>query len=178
MPMLWKTVPMGLQSYRQTWGRLWNSWPEGHMWTPCVIMGQPCLHDALQMVLSQRNHKIEAFSSQRAQQPFTERVGLRTLRWGFHDSEPEILYAVIKLRREYAIAIMDEEVVAMGRWDRFAQLLERPRRCGMCGCIDMQEPAGRVFHHDKHVEEAKGRRDHHTEITRHDRLGMIARKGP
>ena len=34
-----------------------------------------------------------------------------------------------------------------------------------------------MFHHDKHVEQAKGGRDHHTEVTRDDRLGMMADKG-
>src|SRR5262249_52319488 len=34
-----------------------------------------------------------------------------------------------------------------------------------------------MFHDDEHVEEAKGRRDHDTEITRHDRLGMVPYKG-
>ena len=108
------------------------------MWTPLVIMGQPCLHDASQVILGQRNHTIEAFSSQRAQQPFTERVGLRTLGRGFHDPEPEVLYAAIELRREDAIAIMDEEAVAMVRWDRFAQLLQCPGGSGMRSHINMQ----------------------------------------
>ena len=34
-----------------------------------------------------------------------------------------------------------------------------------------------MFHEHKHVEEAKGRRDHDAEITGHDGPGMIADKG-
>ena len=37
---------------------------------------------------------------------------------------------------------------------------------------------GGVFHHHKDVEEMKGRRHHHTDITGDDRLGMVADKGP
>ena len=85
---------------------------------------------------------------------------------------------LVELRREDAIAIMEEEAIAMVRWDRFAQLLQCPGGRGMCRHIDMQDPACRVFHEHKHVEEAKGRRDHDTEVTGHDRLGMIAHKGP
>ena len=66
----------------------------------------------------------------------------------------------------------------MVRWDRFAQLLQRPWGRGMRRHIDMQDPAGGVFHDHKDVEEAKGRRDHHAEVARDDRLGMIAHKGP
>jgi len=43
--------------------------------------------------------------------------------------------------------------------------------------IGMQNAAGRMFHHDKHVEEAKGGCDDDAEVTRHDRLRMIADKG-
>ncbi len=42
----------------------------------------------------------------------------------------------------------------------------------------MQNPASRVFHDHKDVEEAKGRGDHHAEVTGDECLGMIADKGP
>ena len=141
-------------------------------------MRYPLREDAPQVVCRQGNQVIQAFSPQRAQQPLAERVRLGTLGWRFQDPESEVLYAAVKLRREDAIAIMDEEAIAMVRWDRFAQLLQCPGGCGMRGHIDMQNPACGVFHQHKHVEEAKGRRDHHTEVTGHDRLGMIAHKGP
>ena len=35
----------------------------------------------------------------------------------------------------------------------------------------------RMFHHDKDVEQAQGGRDDDAEVTRDDRLGMIAHKG-
>ena len=41
--------------------------------------------------------------------------------------------------------------------------------------VGMQDAARSMFHDDKHLEEAKGYRDHHTEITRHDRPGMYFR---
>jgi hypothetical protein len=47
----------------------------------------------------------------------------------------------------------------------------------MSGHIHMQNPAGRKFHDDEDVEEAKSRCDHHAEVARNNRLGMIPHKG-
>jgi hypothetical protein len=71
---------------------------------------------------------------------------------------------------------MDEEAVAMISRDGFAELLERPVGRGMGRHMAVEYAARGVLHHHKDVEKAKGRRDHHTEITRHDRLGMLAHK--
>jgi hypothetical protein len=86
-------------------------------------------------------------------------------------------YTLVERLGKDAVSIVDEEAIRVVRRYRFAQLLERPRRRGMCSCIDMQDPVGRVFHDDKHVKQAKGGRDYHTEVTRDDRLSMIADKG-
>ena len=129
------------------------------------------------MVFSQGNQKVQAFPPQRADEPLAERIGLRTLRRRFEHPESQVAYALVELLREDAVAVMDEEAVGMVRWNRFAQLLQRPRGRGMRRHIGMEDAAGGMFHDHKHVEEAKGRRDHDTEVTRHDRLGMIAHKG-
>ena len=175
---LGEPVPVYLQRNGQAYRQPWDAWSQRHMRTSCIVMVHPRVQDTSQVVLSERNHKVYAFAPQCAQQPLAERIGLRTLGWGFRDLEPEVLYAAVELRREDAIAIMEEEAIIMVRWERFAQLLQCPGSGGMRGHIDMQNPACRVFHEHKHGEEAKGRRNHHTEITGHDRLGMMAHKGP
>src|SRR5437773_1326268 len=73
---------------------------------------------------------------------------------------------------------MEEEVITMVCWERFAPLLQGPGSCGVRCDIAMQDSTRRVFHEHKNIEETKGRRDHHTEVTGHDCLGMIAHKGP
>ena len=45
----------------------------------------------------------------------------------------------------------------------------------MCRHLGMQNAVGRVFHDDKDIEQAKGRRDD-AEVARNDGLGMIAAK--
>jgi hypothetical protein len=44
--------------------------------------------------------------------------------------------------------------------------------------IHVQDTTHRVFHEYKDVEEPKGCRHHHTEVTGDDRLSMVADKGP
>ena len=61
-------------------------------------------------------------------------------------------------------------------WDCLTQLVQRPARRGVRGDIAMQDTTGRVFHNDKNIEQAKGGRHHHTEITRHNGLSMVAYK--
>ena len=48
----------------------------------------------------------------------------------------------------------------------------------MRGHIAMQDPARGVFHDHKDIEEPKGRRHYHTEVTGDDSCGMIADKRP
>jgi hypothetical protein len=72
---------------------------------------------------------------------------------------------------------MDQKAVGVLGRNRFAKLLHRPWGCGVCRHIHVEDAARKMFHHDKHIEEAESRRDHHTEVTGHDRPGMIADKG-
>ena len=44
--------------------------------------------DAAQVVLSQRDHEVQTFPPQRADEPFAEGIGLRTLRRRFEDLSP------------------------------------------------------------------------------------------
>jgi hypothetical protein len=84
---------------------------------------------------------------------------------------PQLL---IELLGEDAVPVMDQETVPMVNRDGFRQLLKGPRSGRMYGHIGMQNPAGRMSHDDKHVEDAKHGRDHDAEITGHNCLAKIA----
>src|SRR4029434_140806 len=108
------------------------------------------------MVCCERNEKIQALASQRPKDPFTDRVGLRSPGRRFQHAQAQVVYVPIEGLGEDAVAVMDEEAVAMIRRYRVAQLLQGPLRCGMCRDIDMQQSAARMFHDDKHIEHAEG----------------------
>jgi len=129
------------------------------------------------VVFRQGNHAVQALPPERADEPLAERIGLGILGWSSQHLESQVVDTAVELCREDAIPVMEEETVAMVRRDRFAQLLQRPDRRGVRRDIDVEDAPRGVFHHDKHVEQAKGRRDHYTEVTGHDRPRMIAHKG-
>src|SRR2546427_1085604 len=137
------------------------------MWTPFIIMGHPCLHDASQVMLGQRDHTVQAFAPQRTDEPFAQRVRLRTLWWRFEHTHHQVTDALIELLREDAIPSMDEEAVAMISRDRFAQLLHRPVGRGVCRHIAMHNTAGRVWPEHKHTEKEKKRAGPHTANQEH-----------
>src|SRR5215471_4514013 len=147
------------------------------MRTAGIIMAYPLVEESAQMGRCQRNQQVEALPPQRADKPLTQRIGLRTL-WGcFQHLESQVSYALVKRLREDTVAVMQEKAVAVVSRYRLTQLLQRPRRRRVHRDIGVQNAVGRMFHHDKHGEEAKGGRDDHAEVTRDDRLGMIADKG-
>ena len=78
------------------------------------------------MVCRQRDNEVQAFAPQRADESLTACIGLRALGRRFEDPESKVLYAAVELRREDAIAIMEEKAIVMIRWDGFAQLLQCP----------------------------------------------------
>ena len=85
-------------------------------------------------------------------------------------------HTLIKRLGIAAVSVMNQEAVAKVRWHRVTQLVEGPRQNEM-GCrIDVQDPAGGMFHHDQQIQEAKRGRDQHTKVTRHDRPPMILTK--
>src|SRR5215510_7112481 len=141
-------------------------------------MRHPRVEQASQVVFCEREDAIQALPPQRADEPFAEGVRLRTLGWCFQHLEPQMAYAVVELGREDAIAVMHEEAIAMVHWDRLTQLLERPVGRGMRRHIAVENAARGMLHHDKHVEQAKGRRHDHAEVTSDDCRGMIADKRP
>ena len=75
------------------------------------------------MVCRQRDHKVQVFPPQCADEPLAEGIGLGTLRWCFEDSQAQATDMLVKLRGENAVPIMQKETVGVIRWDGFAQLL-------------------------------------------------------
>src|SRR5262249_18896622 len=127
-----------------------------------------------QVVLCQGNHVVYTLAPQRADKSFAQGIGLGTLCWGFQDAQTQVAYTLVELCRENAVPVMEQEAIGMLSRKSFAQLLERPWRCGM-GChLDVEDTPCGVFHEHKHIEEAKRGRDHHAKVTGNDCRGMIS----
>ena len=62
-----------------------------------IVMLHPCLQNAAQVVLGQRNHEVQAFAPQRAQEPFAKGIRLGSPHRGFEHSQPQMTYTLVKL---------------------------------------------------------------------------------
>jgi len=67
------------------------------------------------VVFSQWDQGDQAFSAECADDPFTDAGSLGTSRWRFEYTQSHVCNGSVELRRENAIAIMDEKTVAMVR---------------------------------------------------------------
>src|SRR6516165_9693292 len=109
--MCWQPMPLRLQWCRQTRTWLGNTRPQSHGRATFVVMAYP-LHEAVpHMVCRQGNHVIHTFPPQRADEPLAERIGLRSPHRRLEHPQPQVADALIKLLREEAIAVMQQESV-------------------------------------------------------------------
>jgi hypothetical protein len=84
-----------------------------------VVMAYPLCEDTLHIVCRQGNQVIQAFPPPRADEPLTQGVGSGTLGRCFEDPESKVVYVLVKLLGENAVAVMQEEAVAMVSGDGF-----------------------------------------------------------
>src|SRR4051794_11472967 len=106
--MLWNTVPICLQWHRQRWRWLRDPWPQSHMRATHMIMRHPCCQDASPVMFCQRDHEVQAFPPQRAQEPFADRIGLGTSHRGLEHPQPQVAYTLVELLGKDRSPVMDE----------------------------------------------------------------------
>ena len=68
------------------------------MWSALIVMRNPLFQDSSHMPLVQRNQEIETFSPHRADEPFTESIGLRRPKRSFQDPHAHRLQSGIEFR--------------------------------------------------------------------------------
>jgi hypothetical protein len=129
------------------------------------------------VIFRQRDEKVEAFPAKRTNHTFTEAVSFGASIWCPQYAQSHVSNRLIELRREDAIAIMDEKTVAMVRRYRFSKLLLCPCRRWVIRDMDVQQLSRSEFYDYQHIETLKRRSDHGQEITGNDRLGMISHEG-
>jgi hypothetical protein len=85
--------------------------PEAAVRSASMVMCKPVFCNDAQVRFCQRNEKVKAFSAERTDHPFTEAVSLWISRRCSEDSKPHVSHGPVELRRENAIADMDEKTV-------------------------------------------------------------------
>src|SRR6516225_2994394 len=96
------------------------------MGSPPVIVDRPIPNRHLQMAFVEWNQEVETFATKAAAESFAHRVRL----WGpqrrTQNPYTQICKTPVDIRREYAVAIVDDEAVGMVARQRFPELLQAP----------------------------------------------------
>ena len=83
------------------------------MWRLRGVVIRSNYQDASRVIFYQRDHEVQALPPQRAQQPLADGIRLGDSQRGFEQPQPQVAHRLIERRREGAIAIMEQEAVAM-----------------------------------------------------------------
>ena len=92
------------------------------MGPPPVIVDRPIPNRHLQMAFVERKQEVETFATQAAAESFAHRVRLWGAQRRTQNPYTQICKTSVDIRREYAVAIMDDEAVGMVARQRFPEL--------------------------------------------------------
>ena len=116
-------VTMFLKCGRQLVGRLWKPGPNARVRPALIVMRNPASQYTAQLVLRQRDEKVQALSAQGANDTFTKTVSLGASIRRPLDPKTQVGNRPVEHRRKVLVAIMDEKMVTMVRRDSLPQLL-------------------------------------------------------
>jgi hypothetical protein len=161
-------VPVRLQLSRKVDGRIWDTWTERAVRPRSVEVLGPLREDPAQMLLAQRNQKIEAFSSNRADRPLADPVRLRNADGRLENLQVQTPDGFVEPERELGISVADREAIRMISGDSFPELLPSPISRRMPRHIAVEDPPSRVFDDDEDVENLECRGYDREEVAGND----------
>jgi hypothetical protein len=128
-------------------------------------MRDPFGEDLSEVALAERDQPVQALSPYGADQPFTERIRLRRLHERFQDAQTHGRDGVVHGRGKDPVAVVHQIPMRPLAGDRHAELLDRPRRCGMLGHIPMDNPSRANVEDEEDIEDAERGRDVDEDVT-------------
>ena len=75
----WQLLAMDAWARPRPAAGIRNAWSQARMGSSLIVVGNPLPQDPPQMLLTQRDQVIQAFTADRSYQPFTVSIGLRRL---------------------------------------------------------------------------------------------------
>src|SRR5215475_4927681 len=147
------------------------------MGSPPVIVDRPIPNRHLQMAFVERKQEVETFATKAAAESFAHRVRLWGPHWRPQNPYTQIGKTLVDIRREDAVAIVDDETIRMIARQRFPELLQRPFRRRMGSDVVVENLAGSDLHDNEDVEGTECGGDHHEEVASHHYLGVVVDEG-
>ncbi len=120
------------------------------------------------MWFGQGYQPIQALASNRADDPFADRIGHRAARRRFQYLDSEPCYRLVEAFGENTVAVVKQIFVLAFASDGLAQLLHRPSGSWMGGDVAMDEAPAAMFDHHKHVSQPERRGHDDQEIAGND----------
>lgn len=94
-----------------------------------IVVGNPLAQNPLEMTFAEWDQEVQAFSPNRADQAFTEGIGLGCSNRRLQNTGAETLKLLVRHWRKDRIPVMDEKTVGMVVGQKLAELLRGP----LCG---------------------------------------------
>jgi hypothetical protein len=124
---------------------------EGEVRSGAVVIAEVASQDLTQMALAEDDDVVETVVPDRADQAFGERILPRTLSGREDFLDPHALHALAEGVTVDGVSIA-EEISGGGVGKRVHDLLSSPRRGGMLGDVEVQDPTPMVSEHDEDEE--------------------------
>jgi hypothetical protein len=126
---------------------------EALVWTSVVEVGAELVEEQLQVVMTADENVVEAFASNRADEPLDVAVGLGRPDGGADDSDAGAFGYIIEEGAELGIVVAQEELGSFAERGQLAKLLCEPR-AARSGCGDGSEDTPGLEVHDDEDEMA------------------------
>ena len=98
-------------------------------------MARPLTKGSSQVRCTERNDIVQAFTTDRADQPFAMGVGRGHSDWRSQDLDAPAFYFLVETARESLVPIMKQKLVILIAGKRLSQLLQSPIGSWMFGDI-------------------------------------------
>jgi len=89
--------------------RVGNAGTEAGVWSPVVVVNHPRPQDEPKMPFIQHNQPIQTLASDRADQPFAERIRLRRAKRRAKNLDPTAPKYVVKTVGEFLVLVASQE---------------------------------------------------------------------
>jgi hypothetical protein len=73
----WQLMAMDAQAWLRPTVGIRNAWSQARVWSSLIVVGNPLPQDRPKMLLTQRDHLVQACPADRSHQPFAVSIGLR-----------------------------------------------------------------------------------------------------
>ncbi len=151
---------------------------EREMRSGSVVVVQVASQDPPQVTLAENNDVVQAFPTDRADDPLHVRILPGRARRNENLLDPQSMNGSVEVIAVYAIPIANQKTRGSVPGDGFEQLTPRPFRTGMLSHVEVQDPTTIMKEHEKDKQDSKADRGHGEDVDGDEVLEVVVEEGP